>query len=56
MVLVTAINVPEVTARAPALGVKNVLTKPWEPQALDLATYQALERLGHEADIPAPQA
>ena len=56
VVLVTAINVPEVTARAEALGVKNVLTKPWEPQALDLVISQALERLTHEWDIPAPQA
>ena len=56
VVLVTAINVPEVTARAEALGVKNVLTKPWEPQALDLVISQALERLTHEWDIPTPQA
>ena len=53
---VTTINVPEVTARAEALGVKNVLTKPSEPQELDLVISQALERLAHEWDIPAPQA
>ena len=56
VVLVTAINVPEVTESAEALGVKNVLTKPWEPQELDLVISQALERLAHEWDIPAPQA
>ena len=56
VVLVTAINVPEVTESAEALGVKNVLTKPWEPQELDLVISQALERLAHEWGIPAPQA
>ena len=56
VVLVTTINVPEVTARAEALGVKNVLTKPSKPQELDLVISQALERLAHEWDIPAPQA
>ena len=56
VVLVTAINVPEVTESAEALGVKNVLTKPWEPQELDLVISQALERPAHEWGIPAPQA
>ena len=56
VVLVTTSNVPEVTARAEALGVKNVLTKPSEPQELDLVISQALERLAHEWEIPAPQA
>ena len=51
VVLVTTSNVPEVTARAEALGVKNVLTKPSEPQELDLVISQALERLAHEWDI-----
>ena len=56
VVLVTAINVPEVTESAEALGVKNVLTKPSKPQELDFVISQALERLAHEWDIPAPQA
>ncbi|MBJ51339.1 MAG: hypothetical protein CMQ47_06190, partial [Gammaproteobacteria bacterium] len=56
VVLVTAINVPEGAESAEAFGMKNVLTKPWEPQELDLMISQALERLAHEWGIPAPQA
>lgn len=55
IVLVTAINLPEVRQRAEALGVKYVLAKPWEPAELDMVVSEALERLAHEWDIPTLQ-
>ena len=35
VVLVTAINIPDVESRALALGVKHHLAKPWDPESLE---------------------
>ena len=56
IVLVTAIDIPEVTARAEALGVKLVLTKPWVQHDLDLVIAQAEIQLSLDWEIPASQA
>ena len=53
IVLVTAIAIPEVKKRADALGVKHVLTKPWEQKELDFVLKQALEKINFEWEIPA---
>ncbi len=53
VVLVTAIDIPEVKVRAESLGVKNVLTKPWEQRELDAVIEQALTKLDREWKIPA---
>ena len=55
IVVVTAINLPEVTERADALGVKLVLSKPWVQHELDLVIVQAAIQLNLEWEIPAPQ-
>ena len=52
---VTAIDLPEVTERADALGVKLVLSKPWIQQELDLVIAQAAIQLNLEWEIPATQ-
>ena len=56
IVVVTAIDLPEVTERADALGVKLVLSKPWVQQELDLVIAQAEIQLNLEWEIPASQA
>lgn len=43
VVLVTAVNAPDVTLRAVELGVKYRLTKPWEQKQLDFVFEQALK-------------
>ncbi|MBC8281824.1 MAG: response regulator [Chloroflexi bacterium] len=53
IILVTAIAIPEIKKRADALGVKHVLTKPWEQKDLDFVIEQALEKNNHEWGIPA---
>lgn len=53
VVLVTAIDIPEVKVRAESLGVRNVLTKPWEQRELDAVIEQALTKLDREWKIPA---
>ncbi len=55
VVVVTAIDIPEVTARAEALGVKLVLTKPWIQHELDLVIVQAKIQLSLDWGIPASQ-
>ena len=55
IVVVTAIDLPEVTERADALGVKLVLSKPWIQQELDLVIAQAAIQLNLEWEIPATQ-
>ena len=55
IVVVTAIDLPEVTDRADALGVKLVLSKPWIQQELDLVIAQAAIQLNLEWEIPATQ-
>ena len=55
VVVVTAIDIPEVTARARALGVKLVLSKPWIQHDLDLVIAQAEIQLSLEWEIPASQ-
>ena len=56
IVVVTAIDLPEVTERADALGVKLILSKPWVQQELDLVIAQAEIQLNLEWEIPASQA
>ena len=56
IVVVTAIDLPEVKERADALGVKLVLSKPWVQHELDLLIVQAAIQLNLEWEIPAPQA
>ena len=56
IVVVTAIDLPEVMERADALGVKLVLNKPWVQQDLDLVIVQAAIQLNLEWEIPASQA
>ena len=53
VVVVTAIDIPEVTARAEALGVKLVLSKPWIRHDLDLVIAQAKIQLSLDWEIPA---
>lgn len=53
VVLVTAISVPELKVRAEALGVKHILTKPWQQPELDTVIEQALAMLDSEWKIPA---
>ena len=55
VVVVTAIDIPEVMARAEALGVKLVLSKPWIQHDLDLVIAQAEIQLSLEWEIPASQ-
>ena len=55
IVVVTAIDLPEVTDRADALGVKLVLSKPWIQQELDLVIAQAAIQLNLEWEIPATE-
>lgn len=55
VVVVTAIDIPEVTARAEALGVKLVLSKPWIQHDLDLVIAQAEIQLSLDWEIPASQ-
>ena len=55
VVVVTAIDIPEVTARAEALGVKLVLSKPWIQHDLDLVIAQAEIQLSLDWGIPASQ-
>mgnify|MGYP001466132111 FL=1 len=55
IVVVTAIDLPEVTERADALGVKLVLSKPWIQQELDLVIAQAAIQLNLEWEILATQ-
>ena len=55
VVLVTAIDIPEVTARAEALEVKLVLSKPWNQHDLDLVIAQAEIQLSLDWEIPASQ-
>lgn len=55
IVVVTAINLPEVAERADALGVKLVLSKPWLQHELDLVIVQAAIQLNLEWEIPASQ-
>ena len=55
IVVVTAIDLPEVTERADALGVKLVLSKPWIQQELDLVIAQAAIQLNLEWEIPATE-
>ena len=56
IVVVTAIDLPEVKEKADALGVKLVLSKPWVQHELDLLIVQAAIQLNLEWEIPAPQA
>ena len=56
IVVVTAIDLPEVKERADALGVKLVLNKPWVQHELDLVIVQAAIQLNLEWEIPATQA
>ncbi len=56
IVVVTAIDIPEVMARAEALGVKLVLTKPWVQHDLDLVVAQAEIQLSLYWEIPASKA
>lgn len=56
IVVVTAIDIPEVTARAEALGVKLVLSKPWVQHDLDLVIAQAEIQLSLDWEIPASRA
>ncbi len=56
IVVVTAIDLPEVKDRADALGVKLVLNKPWLQHELDLVIVQAAIQLNLEWEIPASQA
>ena len=53
IVVVTAIDFPEVKDRADALGVKLVLNKPWLQHALDLVIVQAAIQLNVKWEIPA---
>ncbi|MDP7586718.1 MAG: response regulator [Dehalococcoidia bacterium] len=53
IVVVTAIDFPEVKDRADALGVKLVLNKPWLQHALDLMIVQAAIQLNVKWEIPA---
>ena len=53
IVVVTAINIPEVKERAAALNVDNVLAKPWEQWELDLVIEQTQTQLKLEWEIPA---
>ena len=53
VILVTAIDIPEVKKRAEGLGVKHVLTKPWEQRELDCVIKQALQNQNFEWGIPA---
>ncbi len=53
VVVITAIDIPEVTARAEALGVKLVLSKPWIQHDLDLVIAQAKIQLSLDWEIPA---
>lgn len=55
VVVVTAIDITEVTARAEALGVKLVLSKPWIQHDLDLVIAQAEIQLSLDWEIPASQ-
>ena len=55
VVVVTAIDIPEVMARAEALGVKLVLSKPWIQHDLDLVIAQAEIQLSLDWEIPASQ-
>ena len=55
VVVVTAIDIPEVTARAEALGIKLVLSKPWIQHDLDLVIAQAEIQLSLDWEIPASQ-
>ena len=55
IVVVTAIDLPEVTERADALGVKLVLSKPWIQQELDLVIAQAAIQLNLEWEILSTQ-
>ncbi len=55
IVVVTAIDLPEVKERADALGVKLVLNKPWVQHELDLVIVQAAIQLNLEWEIPASQ-
>ena len=56
VVLVTAVNTPDVTLRAVDLGVKYRLAKPWEQTELDYVFEQALKIKSGEADIPRSRA
>ncbi len=56
IVVVTAIDIPEVRARAEALGVKLVLTKPWVQHDLDLVIAQSEIQSSLDWEIPASQA
>lgn len=53
IVVVTAINLPEVKTRAAELGVTNVLAKPWSLWELDLVIDQTQTQLKLEWEIPA---
>jgi CheY-like chemotaxis protein len=53
IVVVTAINLPEVKTRAAELGVSLVLSKPWSPWELDMVIEQTQTQLKLEWQIPA---
>ncbi len=55
IVVVTAIDLPEVKERADALGVKLILNKPWVQHELDLVIVQAAIQLNLEWEIPTSQ-
>ncbi len=52
VVIVSAIDIPEVRKRGEALGVKAILTKPWQQWELDLAIEQTRMQLKLEWEIP----
>jgi CheY-like chemotaxis protein len=53
IVVVTAINLPEVKTRAAELGVSLVLSKPWSLWELDMVIEQTQTQLKLEWQIPA---
>jgi CheY-like chemotaxis protein len=52
IVVVTAINLPEVKTRAAELGVSLVLSKPWSLWELDMVIEQTQTQLKLEWEIP----
>ena len=56
VVMITATDIYDAIKRAEALGVINILAKPWEPHRLDMMLGQALMPIGRTPDIPAPGA
>lgn len=52
VVLVTAIGLSGVIPKARELGIKHILTKPWEMESLDLMIDRALVPRDRQWDIP----